>query len=336
MNYQTRKELYKKIIEKRRRPLITYVTSIRPGMSGSMSQDVIPIIIDHINKIPKSDDGIDILILSSGGDPIVSWRIISLLRQRFKKVGVIIPYMAYSAATLLALGADEILMHPYANLDPVDPQIIIQKPNQPPESFGYEDIKKYVEFIKDIGISDQDLLQKCFEKLTNDVGTIKIGVAKRGSQLALSMSEKLLGLHMTDSAQSKAISETLNTAFYHHGYPLSLSEVKDIGLNIIDIDNDMENIMWDICNSFSSEMKFNEEFNPNNIIMENMRTNPIAIGKINQISEDVKIVLVESENGTSYLNAKAEITYAVLQNLNLSSNTIQTTGSWKTETEGEQ
>ena len=44
---------------------------------------------------------------------------------------------------------------------------------------------------------------------------------------------------------------------------------------------------------------------------------------------------MESENGSSCLNAKAEITYAVLQNLNLSSNTIQTIGSWKTEMEGE-
>ena len=335
MNYNIRNELYKKIIEKRGRPLITYVTSIRPGMAGSMTQDAIPIIIEHINKIPKNNNGIDILILSTGGDPIVSWRIISLLRQRFEKVGVIIPYMAYSAATLLALGADEILMHPYANLGPVDPQLVIQKPNQLTEVFGYEDIKKYIEFIKDIGISDQELLQKCFEKLTNEVGTIKIGVAKRGSQLALSMSEKLLNLHMTDSAQAKAISETLNTAFYHHGYPLSLSEAKDIGLNIIDIDNEMENIMWDICNSFSSEMKFNDAFNPNNIIMENMRKNPLTIGQINKISEDGKIVFVESQHGSSYLNAKSEITYAILQNLNLSSNTIQTIVSWQTKMEGE-
>lgn len=335
MNYQTRKELYKKIIEKRKRPLVVYVTSIRPGMSGNMSQDALPIIIEHINKIPKSDEGIDILILSSGGDPIVSWRIISLLRQRFNKVGVIIPYMAYSAATLLALGADEILMHPYANLGPVDPQLVTIKQNQPPEVFGYEDIKKYVEFIRDIGINDQELLQKCFEKLTNEVGTVKIGVAKRGSQLALSMSEKLLSLHMTDSAQAKAISETLNTAFYHHGYPLSVSEAKSIGLNVIDIDEEMEDLMWEICKSFTNEMKFNEQFNPNNIIVEHMRREPINIGTVKKISTDGNIVFVESEKGTSFLNAKTEITYAILQNLNLSSNTIQTVGAWQTEMEGE-
>ena len=73
-------------------------------------------------------------------------------------------------------------MHPYANLGPVDPQLVIQKPNQPPEVFGYEDMKKYIEFTKDIGISDQDLIQRCFERLTNDVGTIKIGICKKGNR----------------------------------------------------------------------------------------------------------------------------------------------------------
>lgn len=50
-----------------------------------MAQDVLPIMIKQINKIENSNDGIDLLILSNGGDPIVSWRIISLLREKFKK-----------------------------------------------------------------------------------------------------------------------------------------------------------------------------------------------------------------------------------------------------------
>ena len=86
-------------------------------------------------------------------------------------------------------------MHPYANLGPVDPQLVIQKPNQPPEVFGYEDMKKYIEFTKDIGISDQDLIQRCFERLTNDVGTIKIGDMQKGeSQLALINERKIVKL----------------------------------------------------------------------------------------------------------------------------------------------
>lgn len=42
MSYIDRKELYKKLEEKRKRPLLVYVTSIRPGCSAQMAQDVLP------------------------------------------------------------------------------------------------------------------------------------------------------------------------------------------------------------------------------------------------------------------------------------------------------
>ncbi|OEU77012.1 MAG: hypothetical protein BA872_10000 [Desulfobacterales bacterium C00003060] len=45
-----------------------------------------------------------------------------LLRQKFKPIRVIVPVVAKSAATMLALSADEILMPPSAELGPIDPQ----------------------------------------------------------------------------------------------------------------------------------------------------------------------------------------------------------------------
>lgn len=57
-------------------------------------------------------------------------------------------YTAYSAATLLALGADNMVMHPFANLGPVDPQITStrqSKENNPKLSqFGSEDLVHYL------------------------------------------------------------------------------------------------------------------------------------------------------------------------------------------------
>jgi hypothetical protein len=47
------------------------------------------------------------LVVSNGGDPITVARIIGLLRERFSKVSVLLPYVAFSAATLVALGAME-------------------------------------------------------------------------------------------------------------------------------------------------------------------------------------------------------------------------------------
>jgi ClpP class serine protease len=53
----------------------------------------------------------------------VPWRLISLFREYAAKVAVLLPYRAYSAATLLALGADEIVMHPFAEMGPIDPTV---------------------------------------------------------------------------------------------------------------------------------------------------------------------------------------------------------------------
>ena len=129
MSYQTRLELYKRLEDIRKKPILTYVTSIRANVPSQMSSDAIPQIIEQVNSIPPGQNDVDFLIISNGGDPIAAQRIISILRERFKKVSVIVPYVAYSAATILALGADEIIMHPYSNLGPVDPQMLIIKPN---------------------------------------------------------------------------------------------------------------------------------------------------------------------------------------------------------------
>ncbi len=219
MNYQERTELYRQIAEIRKRPLISYVTSFRANANASIASDVISHFLKQISEIPSEIDSIDLMVISYGGDPTVAYRIVNLLRERFKKFGVLLPYTAYSAATLISLGADEIVMHPFANLGPVDPQLSYKHQDKEIH-FGSEDLRNFLDFVKcDVGISDQEQLQKSFELACKEVGAIPIGIAKRSSQLALSMGEKLLSSHMSDSNKAKTIAETLNKSFYHHGYP---------------------------------------------------------------------------------------------------------------------
>jgi hypothetical protein len=193
-----------------------------------------------------------------------------MLRERFSHIGVLLPYAAYSAATLLALGADEILMHPFANLGPVDPQLTYVKPGSPPDQriqFGSEDLRHYLQFVKsDVGITDQEQLQRAFESLCAEVGSIPIGVAKRSSALALSLGEQLLRLHMTDEAQAKAITEALNRSFYHHGYPVGRSEAKRIQLPVVDPDPTMRDLMWAVWEDIEEEMLMNRAFNAMEIV----------------------------------------------------------------------
>lgn len=147
MGLKERASLYKQIETHRSHPLITYVTSKREGVDASMATDALPYLIDQLDELPQGTTELDFLIASFGGDPMVAWRIMSLIRERIDRVSVLVPQSAYSAATLLALGADEIIMHPNSHLGPVDMQITTVTEGTR-RHFSTEDISAFLDFVR--------------------------------------------------------------------------------------------------------------------------------------------------------------------------------------------
>lgn len=273
MSYAERQDLYREIEELRGRPLIVYVTSLRGGASGQMASDAIPEIIRRMEEIePDPEVGVDLLVVSNGGDPIVAWRIATLLRERFGSYNMLAPYTAYSAATLLALGAEEIVMHPYANLGPVDPQITAQKLGGPggPEvnQFPFADLTHYLSFVREnVGITDQRELQRAFELLCQNVTAQGVGAAKRSSQLMLALGEKLLSLRKdSDKIEARTIAESLNRAYYHHGYSLGRTEATHLKLAVKNGGEKLEALMWRVWQNLSDEMECDIPFSPGAIL----------------------------------------------------------------------
>lgn len=277
MSLENRVSLYGEYEQEEGRPVIAYVTSIREAFGGQMAGDAIPSIIRAVDSVPKDVKEIDFLIISNGGDPITALRIITILRERFDSIRVVIPYVAYSAATVLALGADAIIMHPYSNLGPVDPQLTVTRPDingsQSQISFSSEDIRNYIAFIReDVGVTDQEYLTKAFETLAGEVGSLPIGSSKRSQQLSSSLSLKMLKTHMEDQNQALAISQALNSSYFHHGYAVGRKEAKEIGLEVIEPGEETERIIWDIWCDFCSEMKCDEQFSPIEVLMGDPET----------------------------------------------------------------
>lgn len=292
MAHKDRLVLYHKIETLRERPLIVYVTSSRNMAAGEMANDAIPPFLDQIQKLPPKTKACDLLVVSNGGDPTVAWRIMSLLRERVSTVGVLIPQAAFSAATLLALGADEIVMHACGNLGPVDPQITVQR--QVPGTqekqafrFGSEDLAGFLSFIKEsVGLTDQEHIRAALEWFCKEVGAVPIGVATRGSRLSVSLSEKLLRMHMKNDSEgqkAKVIAETLNTKFFHHGYPLGRKEAKEIGLKVVSPPPELEDAMWQAWLDLEDEMACRSPFSP----MTEVANHPMAaklFGPIQQVA----------------------------------------------------
>jgi hypothetical protein len=74
-----------------------------------------------------SADAVDVLLHSPGGSAEAAESIVKMLRSHFKSIRFIVPDIAKSAATMLALSGDAILMDACAELGPIDPQFQIPR-----------------------------------------------------------------------------------------------------------------------------------------------------------------------------------------------------------------
>lgn len=276
--------LYRKVEARRKRPLIVYVTSSRVNASGDMSGDAVPEVLDQLQRLPAGTKELDLLIVSNGGDPTVAWRIVSLIRERATKFSALVPQAAYSAATLIVLGADEVVMHPNGNLGPTDPQIRVQRRSAKDGStenvnFGSEDLMAFLNFSRDqVGLKDPQHLVSVYSKFCDEVTAMGVGVSARSALLSVSLGERLLRLHMIGAEEERKageISQKLTKDYLHHGYPVNRSEAKAIGLKIAQPDEDLEDLLWKIWCDISEELKLREPHFPLTVLADNPACQPL-------------------------------------------------------------
>ena len=128
--YKLRQACYRDIEELRQRPLLVYAVQFPlphfltgAGDRISINLEDVDGFSDLVESISIDQNDVDVLIHSPGGSPEATERIVEILRTHFSNVSFLVPHSAYSAATMLALSGDEIILHHSACLGPIDPQI---------------------------------------------------------------------------------------------------------------------------------------------------------------------------------------------------------------------
>jgi hypothetical protein len=265
MDLVERRKRYKAIEDYRKRPLVVYATSTRQNVPALMAGDTVRELIDQIDVIGDTKK-IDILVHSSGGDALAAWKLMSIIRERLDHVTVFVPFMAFSAATLFALGADEIVMHPHASLGPIDPQVTLTQPDGSQRRFSYEDVGAFLRFLtSEVKVTEQVHISAIIEKLFSVVDPVNVGAAKRASELSSDVGERLLLMHMTsaeDKARARQIAENLNKSFFAHGDAVSRKRARELQLKVAKDDPKLEALMWDAYLGIESYMQLREPFNP--------------------------------------------------------------------------
>ncbi len=238
---------------------------------------------------------------------------VNLTREFCEKLAILVPYKAHSAATLLALGADEIVMGPMGELSPIDPSVGMpfnpphpDNPNEQKLEIGVEDVTGFINLAKDRGgITNQDTLVCVFEKLADRIHPLALGGVYRTHALIRSLAAKMLALHMKQKAEAQRIPKIvydLAEKLYHHGYLINRVEAEDLGLKVVKPPETIEKLMWDLYLSYEEEMGLGrtQPFDPTEYLEAGKTSGeyraPVALveslGLRSTVSKHIKLVQV--------------------------------------------
>ena len=251
--------------------IVTYITSTRHGFEVQMAMDSIRLFYNHLLKIDKPEETtVELFIHSNGGDGTVPWRLVNLIRENCKTFNVIVPNHAFSAATLTALGADKIVMHPMGALGPTDPVVGNQFNPKDPDTkeqlgISVEDVMAYVDLLKeDVEIRHEDELVLAFNHLADKVHPLALGNVKRSRSQSRQLACKLLGLHIDPKANAHKIDEIverLTSKSFYHGHPINRNEAQnELGLDIEFPKKDVEELIWKLYLEYETEMLLSKPF----------------------------------------------------------------------------
>lgn len=273
MGRARRKEIIGEIESHRGSKVLVYFVGDRPLLEARISSDSIRWLYEHLRSMngDKKVNTIDFYIYSRGGSLETPWPIISILREYCERLNVLIPYKAFSAATLTALGADKILMGRKGELGPIDPQMTQeQRAKGPPGtspvkiSMSTEDISSYISFIKDkVGIKDQNALAALTKSLTDTLRPPTLGQINRVHSHIRAVAGKMLAQvkPALDEAPIQEIIENLTERTFIHGHSIGRREAKQIGLQVDNMDEGLEKLCWDLFLQYEEDMRLNSPTN---------------------------------------------------------------------------
>ena len=225
--------------EQRGRPLLLYVTDwIYLDRPPANSRMVNYADADALTEVlaGTSGDKLDVLIQSPGGLAEAAESIVHFLRRRFSDIAFIVPTVSKSAATMLALSGNVLLMDDDAELGPIDPQVQFAVPGGASIAVGAQEVIAQFNRV-------QTELKKNPQAMAAWLPTLNQytpGLLER-CQEASRLSETLVGEWMecymfagAHRGKARAVARALNnhTRWHSHSRMIPPDKLASLGVNV--------------------------------------------------------------------------------------------------------
>jgi hypothetical protein len=208
---------------------------VNPMLAGDVALQLESLLLET-GKVPK----FDLFLRSTGGMAEIPWRMVSLIRSFSDEYEVMVPRMAMSGATHIAIAADSIVMGPLSSLGSVDPtrshQLLPRDPtNNMPIPVSVQDLKHCLAFVK-ANVPKGEPVGPIVSELFKSVSPLAIGALEQSYELSRLITRKVLATRKK-ALKPKVVEKIvvqLAGEYYSHGYFISRDEVeRDLGLEVV-------------------------------------------------------------------------------------------------------
>jgi len=172
-------------------------------------------ISDTYNELRKSGytketplPELDLLIHTSGGDPVAAYRIAQVVRSMTKHLTVLVPMNSYSAGTLLSFAGNSIRLGDYAGLSPID-ITIFESQSRTSEGVQLAAIDSFMDFARGARTKMEEALEAMdrtassstvdsdlLVQMVKEVGALRVGKYYRERSLTGHYAQILLDAYM--------------------------------------------------------------------------------------------------------------------------------------------
>lgn len=222
-------------------------------------------------------DELDLVIDSEGGNIHVAYQVVELLRRRTRKLYACVPRFAMSAATLLCLGADQIVLDEIAHLGPLDAQWYEEGKGGEGDFFSALSPIRALDHLRQFSLQTLDEavdliarrsgmgLDDCLQHGVGLVGVTtgplfqrvdaqKLGAYLRGLAVAYEYGERLLARYSRlDPGRRSAALGRLVYGYPAHDFVIDGHELREMGFDVQHFSDEEQPVVQRLCNTIDPD-----------------------------------------------------------------------------------
>lgn len=203
---------------------------------------------------------IDLILHSYGGAVDTPYKVVLLIREFCDEFAVIVPLVAKSAASMLILGADEVVMGPISELGPIDP--LVKHPVYKDLLIPVQAVWHCLDYLQRSisNCSDLEVAALIVTPLLNMLDPWLIGDYEKTIKASRQYAETLLSRYMLKDHldQVPAVTQALTEGYFSHGYPIGHREAKALGLKVTQAQGELWDIIWELYLGYEELFKGKE------------------------------------------------------------------------------